>query len=107
MYLSCSIGINRFMDKKKIIIFGIVAIILAVVVLILAVNYFLYLRKAHSTFDNYYVFRGCAQLLEKTDSYGTCQLASGQTITIVKFNNKWYLNGDLPWACWGSICFGI
>lgn len=61
-----------------------------------------YLRKAHSTFENYAAFRGCRQLLEKTDSYGTCKIASGQTIKIVKYQEKWYLDGDLP--C-GFLCF--
>jgi hypothetical protein len=56
----------------------------------------LMLQNAHSTFENYYAFRGCAELLEKTDSYGLCKTKSGQTIKIVKFQNKWYLDGDLP-----------
>ncbi len=60
------------------------------------------LSKAHSTFENYYAFRGCDKLLEKTDNYGTCETQSGQTIKIVKFQDKWYLDGDLP--C-GFLCF--
>ena len=60
---------------------------------------------AHSTFDNYYAFRGCTQLLTKTDTSATCSLASGQVITIVQVNNKWYLDGDLPVCYWGnSLC---
>ena len=62
---------------------------------------------AHSTFENYYAFRGCAQLLNKTDDYGICKTDSGQIIKIVKYQNKWYLDGDLPWACLDSICFGL
>ena len=54
------------------------------------------LDKAHSTFENYYAFRGCTELLGKTDTYGTCKIASGQTIKIVKYQEKWYLDGDLP-----------
>ena len=61
-----------------------------------------YLAKAHSTFENYYAFRGCVQLLVRTDNYGVCRLASGQTIKIVKFHDQWYLDGDLP--C-GFLCF--
>jgi hypothetical protein len=64
----------------------------------------IYLRKAHSTFDNYYKFRGCTQLITKTNSYGTCKLKNGKTIKIVEYKNKWYLDGDLP-ICWHSICF--
>ena len=55
------------------------------------------LKVAHSSFNNYYNFRGCVQLLEKTDTYGICKLSSGQIIKLVKFNNKWYLDGDLPY----------
>ena len=66
-----------------------------------------YLRVAHSTFDNYYAFRGCTQLISRTDTSGTCKLADGRTITIVEYQGKWYLDGDLPWACLGDICFGI
>jgi hypothetical protein len=67
-----------------------------------------YLRIAHSTFDTYYAFRGCTQLVSRTDTSGTCKLANGQTITIVEYHNKWYLQGDLPWACVSSnLCFGI
>lgn len=67
-----------------------------------------YLRIAHSTFDNYYAFRGCTQLISRTDTSGVCKTESGQTITIVEFNNKWYLQGDLPWACISKdLCFGI
>ncbi|HWY78733.1 MAG TPA: DUF5808 domain-containing protein [Candidatus Sulfotelmatobacter sp.] len=58
---------------------------------------------AHSTFKNYYAFRGCVQLLKKTDAYGLCKVANGQIIKIVKFNGKWYLDGDLP-MCFSNIC---
>jgi hypothetical protein len=58
---------------------------------------------AHSTFENYYAFRGCVQLIDKTDTMGRCKTADGQTITLVKFHNQWYLDGDLP-MCWGTIC---
>jgi hypothetical protein len=54
------------------------------------------LRKAHSTFENYYTFRGCVQLLEKTDTYGICKTSDGKTIKIVEIGNKWYLEGDGP-----------
>lgn len=92
------------MKNKGVIIIIVLAILL---VAILGVKQWLYLRQAHSTFQNYYAFRGCAELLSKTDDYGTCKTASGETIKIVKYENKWYLDGDLPWACLGKICFGI
>jgi hypothetical protein len=56
----------------------------------------LYLQKAHSTFDNYAAFRGCMQITSQTDTQGTCVTNSGESITIVKFDNKWFLQGDLP-----------
>lgn len=54
------------------------------------------LHKAHSTFENYYAFRGCQQLLSRTDTAGTCRLASGKIIKLVQVKGKWYLAGDLP-----------
>ena len=90
--------------NKSILIFVSLAV---VIIIILVVSQVLYLRKAHSTFENYYAFRGCTQLVEKSGDYGICKIASGQDIKIVKYNNNWYLDGDLPWACLGQVCFGI
>jgi hypothetical protein len=80
--------------NKKIIwlVVGIIVLALAA----LAVDQFFTLQKAHSTFDNYYAFRGCVQLLSRTDTSGVCKTASGDTITIVLINGKWYLQGDGP-----------
>ena len=89
--------------KKVILVLIVLVIVLADVGIYVAANYFAYLRKAHSTFENYYAFRGCAQLLEKTDAYGTCKINSGQVIKIVKYNSRWYLDGDLP-TCWLGVC---
>jgi hypothetical protein len=63
-----------------------------------------FLHRAHSTFDNYYRFRGCVQLVERTDNYGICRIDTGKMIKIVKYQNKWYLDGDLP-VCQFGICF--
>ena len=51
---------------------------------------------AHTTFDRYYAFRGCVQLIDKTDTYADCKLAIGSSIKIVLINGKWYLDGDGP-----------
>ncbi len=86
-----------------------VKILISVIILfviILGLIQLLSLRKAHSTFENYYAFRGCNQILNKTSDHGTCKTNTGQTIKIVKYNNKWYLDGDLPWGCLGKVCFG-
>lgn len=83
-----------------------IAVIL-LIVLVVGIGQILYLRKAHSTFENYYTFRGCQKLIQKTDTYGTCRLMSGQVIKIILYDGKWYLDGDLPWACVGKLCFGI
>ena len=68
-----------------------------------AIHESIVLDKAHSTFENYYAFRGCTQLVSRSVDSGLCKTNSGQTIKIVKFNNKWYLDGDLPF-CWHNIC---
>ncbi|MEK7089485.1 MAG: hypothetical protein AAB920_01570 [Patescibacteria group bacterium] len=85
-------------------LFGIVFIAIALVVALLGGLWVMYLRTAHSTFENYYAFRGCTQLLEKTDEYGTCKLSDGKVIKLVKFNERWYLDGDLP-QCDFGICW--
>ena len=90
--------------KKKTVLFLILTIVLVDAAVFGAANYFAYLRKAHSTFDNYYAFRGCTQLLEKTVAYGTCKTSLGKVIKIVKYDNRWYLDGDLP-ARFLNICF--
>lgn len=74
-------------------------ILISVIMLVLiglATWWILYLKKAHSTFENYYAFRGCTELLAKTDDYGICKLKDGKEIRIVKFDNRWFLDGDLP-----------
>lgn len=88
------------LNKNKIIIISV--ILLATLFFSFGIYQVLYLQRAHSTFGNYYAFRGCAQLVSKNDNYGFCKLASGQTIKIVKFQGKWYLDEDLP--C-GFLCF--
>ncbi|MCL4437527.1 hypothetical protein M1513_00615 [Patescibacteria group bacterium] len=87
----------------KIKLLAVVAALLALTVIGFWVYQILILRKAHSAFDNYYAFRGCAQLLSKTDSYGLCRLSSGQIIKIVEFRNGWYLDGDFP-RCLFGVC---
>jgi len=79
-----------------------VLILAAIIIIAVGVDWILILRKAHGTFENYYAFRGCTRLISKTDDAGYCKLASGRIIKIVKFKNKWYLDGDLP--C-GFLCF--
>jgi len=90
---------KRYTSKPLLLIIGILFIILVA----WGVNQVIELHKAHSTFDNYYSFRGCTQLLTKTPTYGVCRTASGATIKIVLYNGKWYLNGDLPNGFWGHL----
>lgn len=73
-----------------------------ILVLIFGVYQVRMLDRAHSTFENYYAFRGCTRLVSRTEDMGVCELASGEEIKIVKFQGKWYLDGDLP--C-GFLCF--
>jgi hypothetical protein len=89
------------MTKIKLVIISIFLVFIATAIFVIHEK--LLLTKAHSSFENYYAFRGCAQLVSRTADSGTCLLNSGQTIKIVKFNNKWYLDGDLP-LCWRNFC---
>ncbi|HUC01852.1 MAG TPA: hypothetical protein VMA75_03025 [Candidatus Paceibacterota bacterium] len=79
--------------KKTLWITGVVILLLGAG---LALDQFFILQKAHSTFDDYYAFRGCVQLISTTTTSGICKTASGETITIVEINGKWYLQGDGP-----------
>jgi len=75
---------------------AIIGAILFIIAAVVGIGQVVILDKAHATFDNYYRFRDCVQLLEKTDTYGTCKTASGATIKIVDIGGKWYLDGDGP-----------
>ncbi len=55
-----------------------------------------YLIQAHSSFEHYYAFRGCKELVTKTDSDATCKLASGKMIRLVKIDIRWFLENDGP-----------
>ena len=82
--------------KKQIRVLIILLVLIFLMLLILAIYWINYLQIAHSTFDNYYKFRGCTQLINITEDYGFCKLDSGQVIKIVKYQGKWFLDGDLP-----------
>ncbi len=73
------------------------AIILTLIFIGFCIYWMHYLDVAHSSFENYYAFRGCVRLVDKTDNYGTCRLSDGSTIKLVQVNNKWFLDGDLSW----------
>lgn len=84
------------------------AAVILVIVFLAAVtaNQAMILQKAHSSFEDYYAFRDCRQLLAKSATSATCETSGGQVIKLVEYQNKWYLDGDLP-ACifHGTICF--
>jgi hypothetical protein len=90
-------------SKKLLLVLGIFLVVIGLIVANLLSNYFFFLRRAHSSFENYYAFRGCKELLQKTDSYGICRTDDGNTIKIVLYNGRWYLDGDLP-VCYFNIC---
>ncbi len=75
-------------------------VITVAIILLAGLSFFTYesrsLATAHSTFENYYAFRGCTELVDRTDTYGDCRLRDGSTIRIVKFDKKWFLEDDLP-----------
>jgi hypothetical protein len=54
------------------------------------------LNLAHSTFERYSAFRGCTELVEKTETYGMCKTKSGAEIKMVLIDGNWYLEGDGP-----------
>jgi hypothetical protein len=86
--------------------YKVIAICLLVALIVVASFGFFevrYLNKAHSTFENYYTFRGCKELLERTPTSGVCKTSSGGTITIVLYKGKWYLKGDLPTGFLGHL----
>ena len=71
-------------------------VILVILFIGFCVWWVMYLQWAHSSFENYYSFRGCESLVEKTDAYGICKLKDGSEIRLVLFDGKWFLDGDLP-----------
>lgn len=88
----------------------IIALIISLVLILLFLTFFIAffisqvisLKIAHSSFENYYNFRGCTELINKTDTYGFCKTQTGETIKLVKYQDRWFLDGDLP--C-GFLCF--
>jgi hypothetical protein len=84
---------------------GILTVILLVIVFLGTVAFLQVrtLQRAHSSFNNYYAFRGCTQLIKRTSTYGVCKTNSGNVITIVLYRGKWYLKGDLPTGIFGHL----
>jgi len=78
--------------------FAISFLVIVLALFVLGLYWLHILNVAHSSFENYYNFRGCTELVGKTDTYGVCQISSGKTIKIVKYEDKWYLDGDLPYG---------
>lgn len=84
------------MDKKARRIYFVALIVLAYLFIVFATYECATVTVAHSTFENYYKFRGCVYLINRTQTYGYCSLSSGKIIKIVEYQGKWYLDGDLP-----------
>lgn len=91
-------ALGKLWDRKL----AFIVILAAALFFFFGVSQVLSLQKAHSTFDDYYKFRGCTELLGKTADSGFCRVANGHVIKIVKYQGKWYLDGDLPcgFLCW-------
>lgn len=79
--------------KKK---YWYILLLIAIIILAMGIWQYFYLKKAHSTFNNYFAFRGCQELLIKSDAYGICKTKDGKTIKIVLYQGRWFLDGDLP-----------
>lgn len=72
------------------------AFVLGAIAAAITIRWYFVLKKAHSSFEDYYAFRGCTELLERGANYGICRLKSGQIIRIVESDGRWFLDGDLP-----------
>lgn len=75
-------------------------IILTVIFLVILISFFLYqfitIRNAHLTFEGYCKWRGL-EVVNQSADYGWCKSqATGQEFKMVLYNNRWYLDGDLP-----------
>jgi len=98
IYLVIMIGANigwRILVHKKHIVLAAVTVVVAIVINVFIGQLFT-LQNAHSSYENYYKFRGCTESVSRSDTSGLCNLPSGETIKIVESHNKWYLDGDLP-----------
>ncbi|MBU6389224.1 hypothetical protein KGQ71_01780 [Patescibacteria group bacterium] len=89
-----TINFYRLFHQKKFVLLALIVAIILIAWLVIGKS--IALKRAHSSFENYYAFRGCQQLLERTSDYGVCRTDSGAVIKIVKYQDKWYLDGDLP-----------
>lgn len=85
---------EKLLKKHKIWV-GVV-IFLMTLFIVFGIYQIIYLRKVHSSFESYYAFRGCTQLLQRTDTFGICKTSNGLVLKIVKYQGRWYLDGDLP-----------
>lgn len=83
---------QKLFDRKL----SFIVILALAAIFFFGISQILYLRQAHSSFENYYAFRGCTVLLQRTNDFGICKTNTGQTIKIVNYQGKWYLDGDLP-----------
>lgn len=72
---------------------GWIVLIAAALIIICAYQIHI-LTVAHSSFENYYNFRGCAELIERSDVRARCRLDSGEVITLVEVDGQWFLEGD-------------
>lgn len=82
------------MQRRKSRLFIITLILMPL--LVFGVWWIDFLRVAHSSFENYYTFRGCVSLIQKTDTEAVCELKNGTKIKMVAYDNRWFLAGDLP-----------
>lgn len=85
----------RLAVARKHAVMAAIMVFIAVIINIGITQLFI-VQSAHDSFDNYYKFRGCSELISKSTDSATCRLSSGTTIKLVKFQDKWYLDGDLP-----------
>ena len=77
-------------------------IIVSICVGIFTAYQFITTYQAHETFEGYCAWRGLV-VESKSSDYGYCKnTKTGQEYKIVLYQNRWFLDGDLP--C-GFLCF--
>ena len=74
-----------------------IGVLLVVYVVLIGSYHIIKVRNAHDSFENYSNFRGCVQLVSKTDTSAVCKLYSGKYITLVQVKGRWFLDGDFGW----------
>lgn len=93
--MALEVNRKQLMIEVSILIFLFIALLSFLTYQVISTN------KAHTTFEGYCKWRGLG-VESKSDTFGYCKdTKTGEIYKMVLFENKWYLDGDLP--C-GFLC---